>query len=136
MIDSIIATNLALSVGHDSEHDWKYYYVNRFVDRDMMIRYLGGGIGHFDQYTTQNPAPDITNEIDEDEVERIELDEFESEGIDANEDIQEDLSDASDVEEADGFMSGEEDFIDDLYDLQYTYDMNNSLNHKTYQAAS
>ncbi|KAI0668987.1 hypothetical protein C8Q78DRAFT_933009, partial [Trametes maxima] len=26
--------------------DWKYYYVNRFVDRDMFVRYLGSGVGH------------------------------------------------------------------------------------------
>ncbi|KAF8666958.1 hypothetical protein RHS04_09358 [Rhizoctonia solani] len=32
----------------DPEHwDWKHYYVNRFVDRDMLMRYLGGGIGHY-----------------------------------------------------------------------------------------
>ncbi|GAB1521542.1 hypothetical protein RhiTH_004639 [Rhizoctonia solani] len=43
--------SFAESVAHDSkdpEHwDWKYYYVNRFVDRDMLMRYLGGGIGHY-----------------------------------------------------------------------------------------
>ncbi|KAG8703791.1 hypothetical protein FRC08_002631 [Ceratobasidium sp. 394] len=33
--------------------DWQSYYVNRFVDRDMFMRYLGGGVGHF--------SPDITN---------------------------------------------------------------------------
>ncbi|KAF8761932.1 hypothetical protein RHS01_01257 [Rhizoctonia solani] len=40
--------SFAESVAHDSkdpEHwDWKYYYVNRFVDRDMLMRYLGGGL--------------------------------------------------------------------------------------------
>ncbi|KAG9080478.1 hypothetical protein FRC06_006529 [Ceratobasidium sp. 370] len=33
--------------------DWHSYYVNRFVDRDMFMRYLGGGVGHF--------SPDIAN---------------------------------------------------------------------------
>ncbi|KAJ7078763.1 hypothetical protein C8R43DRAFT_1177846 [Mycena crocata] len=28
------------------EGDWMNYYVMRFVDRDMMIRYLGTGVGH------------------------------------------------------------------------------------------
>ncbi|EIW80784.1 hypothetical protein CONPUDRAFT_33177, partial [Coniophora puteana RWD-64-598 SS2] len=28
------------------EGDWINYYVMRFVDRDMMMRYLGIGIGH------------------------------------------------------------------------------------------
>ncbi|KAJ7626822.1 hypothetical protein FB45DRAFT_868107 [Roridomyces roridus] len=26
--------------------DWRYYYVNIFVDRDMYMRYRGGGVGH------------------------------------------------------------------------------------------
>ncbi|PPQ66257.1 hypothetical protein CVT24_007275 [Panaeolus cyanescens] len=30
-------------IGHE---DYKYHYVNMFVDRDMAMRYLGGGIGH------------------------------------------------------------------------------------------
>ncbi|PBK60412.1 hypothetical protein ARMSODRAFT_898121 [Armillaria solidipes] len=28
------------------EGDWINYYINRFVDRDMMMRYLGLGVGH------------------------------------------------------------------------------------------
>ncbi|KAI0077095.1 hypothetical protein K474DRAFT_1662200 [Panus rudis PR-1116 ss-1] len=33
--------------GEGSEHqDWDRYYVNRFVDQDMFMRYLGGGVGH------------------------------------------------------------------------------------------
>ncbi|KAG9082831.1 hypothetical protein FS749_006541 [Ceratobasidium sp. UAMH 11750] len=31
------------------EGDWEYHAVNRFVDRDMLMRYLGGGVGHFKQ---------------------------------------------------------------------------------------
>ncbi|KAI0070617.1 hypothetical protein K474DRAFT_1566263, partial [Panus rudis PR-1116 ss-1] len=26
--------------------DWRYYYVNLFVDRDLYMRYRGGGVGH------------------------------------------------------------------------------------------
>lgn len=29
------------------EDDYRYYYVNFFVDRDMYMRYHGGGIGHY-----------------------------------------------------------------------------------------
>ncbi|KAF8965639.1 hypothetical protein BDZ97DRAFT_2057933 [Flammula alnicola] len=29
-----------------SKGDWENYYVNRFVDRDMMMRYVGTGVGH------------------------------------------------------------------------------------------
>ncbi|KIJ55818.1 hypothetical protein M422DRAFT_92631, partial [Sphaerobolus stellatus SS14] len=46
------------SMARDDDGDWEYYYVNRyvldfgfffihsFVDRDMLIRHLGGGVGH------------------------------------------------------------------------------------------
>ncbi|GBE77722.1 hypothetical protein SCP_0106040 [Sparassis crispa] len=30
----------------EQNEDWKYHYVNIFVDRDMFMRYLGGGVGH------------------------------------------------------------------------------------------
>ncbi|KAF9535996.1 hypothetical protein CPC08DRAFT_677078, partial [Agrocybe pediades] len=32
--------------GESKEWDWVNYYVNIFVDRDMMIRQFGGGVGH------------------------------------------------------------------------------------------
>ncbi|KAG8723471.1 hypothetical protein FRC09_003185 [Ceratobasidium sp. 395] len=35
------------SASNDAESDnWVSYYVNRFVDRDMFMRYWGGGVGH------------------------------------------------------------------------------------------
>ncbi|KAF6741116.1 hypothetical protein DFP72DRAFT_834947 [Ephemerocybe angulata] len=30
----------------DMNTDWNYFYVNMFVDRDMFMRYRGGGVGH------------------------------------------------------------------------------------------
>ncbi|KIK18469.1 hypothetical protein PISMIDRAFT_35320, partial [Pisolithus microcarpus 441] len=30
----------------DNDEDWDWYYVNMFVDRDMFMRYRGGGVGH------------------------------------------------------------------------------------------
>ncbi|KAG8727018.1 hypothetical protein FRC11_014046, partial [Ceratobasidium sp. 423] len=112
---SIFAANSTLAAPDDSEHDWNYYYVNRFVDRDIMMRYLGGGIGHFNQYITENPASDIADdtEINEDEAEQTQLEEVEvdehddttsdighdeaeyvrPEGLDADEDPPEDISD-------------------------------------------
>ncbi|CUA69692.1 Colossin-A [Rhizoctonia solani] len=140
MGDSTFASNSTLGVSDDNKNDWNYHYINRFVDQDMMMRYLGGGIGHFNHYTNENPMSDIANEITEinsDEDEQIGLEEIEvddaadmnsdtghneigyvrSEEADPGEDSQEDTSDVSSAEEADEFMSGEEDFIDDLYDL-------------------
>ncbi|KAG2055704.1 hypothetical protein BDR06DRAFT_881525 [Suillus hirtellus] len=35
-------------VHHEEEgdEDWLYFYVNMFVDRDMFMRFHGGGVGH------------------------------------------------------------------------------------------
>ncbi|KIK75878.1 hypothetical protein PAXRUDRAFT_18604 [Paxillus rubicundulus Ve08.2h10] len=32
--------------GEQWDADWKYYYINMFVDRDMFMRFRGGGVGH------------------------------------------------------------------------------------------
>ncbi|KXN84188.1 hypothetical protein AN958_12892 [Leucoagaricus sp. SymC.cos] len=42
----------------DNSCDWRYHYVNIFVDRDMFMRYLGGGIGH----GPHRPAVDMSIE--------------------------------------------------------------------------
>ncbi|KAF8147208.1 hypothetical protein K438DRAFT_1989788 [Mycena galopus ATCC 62051] len=48
-------TNLLLSTvnktaarSENDTEDWETYYVNIFADRDMLMRYVGGGIGHLD----------------------------------------------------------------------------------------
>ncbi|KAG9079805.1 hypothetical protein FRC06_007450, partial [Ceratobasidium sp. 370] len=50
--------------------DWNFYYVNRFVDRDMAVRYMPGvGIGHLN--VSQNTNPDVAETMfgDNDEPE-------------------------------------------------------------------
>ncbi|THU84525.1 hypothetical protein K435DRAFT_870175 [Dendrothele bispora CBS 962.96] len=42
------------------EEDWKYYYVGIAVDRDMWMRYRGGGVGHT---TTRQFTRDFEEEI-------------------------------------------------------------------------
>ncbi|KAF5384836.1 hypothetical protein D9615_000907 [Tricholomella constricta] len=37
----------SLARAADELDDWVYYYVNIFVDRDMYMRYAGGGVGHY-----------------------------------------------------------------------------------------
>ncbi|KAG8727987.1 hypothetical protein FRC11_012021, partial [Ceratobasidium sp. 423] len=56
------------SIAHDSdEHwDWKHYYVNRFVDPDILMRYLGGGIGHY-RYTIHGSENNSDSEQNESE---------------------------------------------------------------------
>ncbi|KIJ59331.1 hypothetical protein HYDPIDRAFT_46993, partial [Hydnomerulius pinastri MD-312] len=38
---------VAISRNARDSDDWKYYYINRFIDRDMLMRYHWGlGVGH------------------------------------------------------------------------------------------
>ncbi|KAG2150800.1 hypothetical protein DEU56DRAFT_688426, partial [Suillus clintonianus] len=31
---------------HDNNEDWTFFYVNMFINQDMMMRFQGGGVGH------------------------------------------------------------------------------------------
>ncbi|KAF7367198.1 hypothetical protein MSAN_00980100 [Mycena sanguinolenta] len=37
----------SLALDDEDMGEWRYHYVNMFVDRDMYMRYVGGGIGHY-----------------------------------------------------------------------------------------
>ncbi|KIL58216.1 hypothetical protein M378DRAFT_86772, partial [Amanita muscaria Koide BX008] len=43
--DELLPPSIARHLS-ESDKDRKYYYVNIFVDRDMTMRYFGGGVGH------------------------------------------------------------------------------------------
>ncbi|KAJ7222643.1 hypothetical protein GGX14DRAFT_352730 [Mycena pura] len=55
----------------DSE-DWRYYYVNFFVDRDMYVQYIGGGVGHYKldipQEEQRAPANEEEKELEEEDI--------------------------------------------------------------------
>ncbi|KAG8790271.1 hypothetical protein FRC12_012345 [Ceratobasidium sp. 428] len=44
--DIIRASHLIPDFESDKESEWNSYHVSRFVDRDMLMRYIGGGVGH------------------------------------------------------------------------------------------
>lgn len=46
---------------HENNEDWKFYYVNMFVDRDMFMRFRGGGVGH---RSTRNATQTFCNDRD------------------------------------------------------------------------
>ncbi|KAF9230895.1 hypothetical protein BU15DRAFT_56758 [Melanogaster broomeanus] len=47
---------VAVSRTAQDADDWKYYYVNRFVDRDMLLRFHWGiGVGHTYSHVPDNP---------------------------------------------------------------------------------
>ncbi|KAG8761981.1 hypothetical protein FRC12_009250 [Ceratobasidium sp. 428] len=47
----------SMALDDKEEGDWNYYYVNRFVDRDMLMRYIGGGVGHC--WRAEEPAHEL-----------------------------------------------------------------------------
>lgn len=61
----------------NEEDDWMNFYVNIFVDRDMFIRYLGGGIGHLQQFPSAHDNNEGTRNSEDVEVE---VDDFITEG--------------------------------------------------------
>ncbi|KAJ7290637.1 hypothetical protein C8J57DRAFT_1611754 [Mycena rebaudengoi] len=56
--------------------DWKFHYVNFFVDRDMLMRYLGGGVGHSHQVRVpEADAEPTAAEQEQDDAESVDGDE-------------------------------------------------------------
>ncbi|RXW14641.1 hypothetical protein EST38_g11212, partial [Candolleomyces aberdarensis] len=47
--------------------DWTNYYVNVFVDRDMVMRHFGGGIGHRSKLKPTNPGAEPSNASDDED---------------------------------------------------------------------
>ncbi|KAG9077844.1 hypothetical protein FRC06_008672 [Ceratobasidium sp. 370] len=45
-VSSDLLNGLSVALDDTRDSDWNYYYVNQFVDRDMLMQYLGGGVGH------------------------------------------------------------------------------------------
>ncbi|KAG9081914.1 hypothetical protein FRC07_014380 [Ceratobasidium sp. 392] len=70
----LVKSNGASMASDDGEGDWKHYCVNRFADRDMVMRYLGGGIGHFNQRSPVDEGieNEMSYEIDNTEEENNE----------------------------------------------------------------
>ncbi|KAG8914957.1 hypothetical protein FRC01_003851 [Tulasnella sp. 417] len=70
--DLLSGSSVAFDLG---DEDYQYYSVMRFVDRDMAMRYRGGGVGHVNRYgqpedmdcTHDDPDPATGQSLDVDE---------------------------------------------------------------------
>ncbi|EEB88999.1 hypothetical protein MPER_12958, partial [Moniliophthora perniciosa FA553] len=82
--------------------DWCYYYVNIFVDRNIFIRFRGGGIGH---KSTFHATKLLENDARKDDEPLPRYDDYGEVVEEIDNDIQED---ATDSEEDDDFESGDE----------------------------
>ncbi|KAJ7330330.1 hypothetical protein DFH08DRAFT_926009 [Mycena albidolilacea] len=103
----------------DEFDDWQYHYVNFFVDRDMFMRYFGGGVGHYqvkvpqpeadepelsddeDPEPSEGPVPEAPKSDPESEDDLDDLSALED-NIPDDSDEEEDDEDESDGEEGEG----------------------------------
>ncbi|KAF8594348.1 hypothetical protein BDV93DRAFT_611903 [Ceratobasidium sp. AG-I] len=54
-----------IALDDPKDGDWNSYYVNRFVDRDMFMRYMRGGVGHFG-HPPESTVADFAGETETD----------------------------------------------------------------------
>ncbi|KAG9096584.1 hypothetical protein FS749_008162 [Ceratobasidium sp. UAMH 11750] len=137
-IHRTIPNTKAKSLVYDSEGDWKYYYASRFVDRDMFMRYLGGGIGHYNQTAPASTSgeAETSYEMEDSDLEELDAGGMDVEGPhlernnhnegggdnndDQEEDVGEELWGAGESDEGSEFTASEgeyDDFVEGLYEL-------------------
>ncbi|KAF7370032.1 hypothetical protein MSAN_00633200 [Mycena sanguinolenta] len=95
----------------DDTEDWRTYYVDIFVDRDMFMRYFGGGVGHTSIGTTDednDPTPMDDTAAGDDQPGSQDSDDSDSDS-DSESETEEDL----DEEDLDEEELGEEDLGDE-----------------------
>jgi len=83
----------------DEQDDWVNFYVNIFLDRDMLMRHFGYGVGHM-QYERQQEiglkiVPGGINNNDDDDV-------SETEGLEREEQIDNETEDDEESEQSSG----------------------------------
>ncbi|KAG0695610.1 hypothetical protein DFH29DRAFT_879939 [Suillus ampliporus] len=106
--------------------DFMYFYVNHFVDRDMFMRFRGGGVGHkmtrdLDELLRSDGASVddgdvedfvVTEPTDDGDIDG-EVDEGEDEDEDSDQDSDEDSEGENDGEEEDKVRADEGEELDD-----------------------
>ncbi|KAG8952082.1 hypothetical protein FRC03_012273 [Tulasnella sp. 419] len=117
---------LDTSFVRDKEGDFRFFFVNRFLDRDMHMRYRGDGIGHRDvatrlntEYSMLSDSSDIVDlDIEDEEAhDRSELDGSRPDGSRDDDASSSESSSESDEEVDSGDSDedgGEEDVIYDM----------------------
>ncbi|GAB1524474.1 hypothetical protein RhiTH_007628 [Rhizoctonia solani] len=69
---------------HTEGTDWSAYYVNRFVDRDMLMHYIGGGIGHYQPTPSETTVGSNDESDGEEQADNDDEDELGDEDKDGN----------------------------------------------------
>jgi hypothetical protein len=104
-------------ISGDSDSDWKYYYINRFcallinllntnfmfrfVDRDMLMLFMGGGVGHSSHSKKSSLHPTEPGSLEEDGGTGVELERESESGNESEDESDDESEDESDTENAD-----------------------------------
>ncbi|KAK7444353.1 hypothetical protein VKT23_015366 [Stygiomarasmius scandens] len=124
------------------EEDWRYYYVNVFADRDLFMRFRGGGVGHLatlehtqvfetdagvdeqslpvydkDGNVVDNGNEEGDDDDEEEEEEEIQAIQEEPNSEDSDEDSDGSGSDGDEEEEEDLDLGPEDGEVDDIDQL-------------------
>ncbi|KAG2125107.1 hypothetical protein DEU56DRAFT_825868 [Suillus clintonianus] len=100
------------------EHsDWRFYYVNIFVDRDMFMRFRGGGVGHkatrdWDEFL-QREGHDEAGSNSSDSEEGVEGEGSESEDDDGGLEVDEEQDGQGDEDVEDRVIADDGEELDD-----------------------
>ncbi|KAG8700404.1 hypothetical protein FRC08_004728 [Ceratobasidium sp. 394] len=114
--------NLDTSIAYDSANfgDWNAYYVNRFADRDILMRYVGGGVGHYRQTSNKNiqevVPPDTEVQAPYDNTDENEEDEEVEEAADAEDNVEDNVEDNAEDEEGDADEEEDADEVEEDVD--------------------
>ncbi|KAF7426603.1 hypothetical protein PC9H_008972 [Pleurotus ostreatus] len=87
---------------------WQFFYVGMFSDRDTVMRYIGGAVGHQSAQTAQDDSVEILSDDSDSELDVEVNDEVLEEDLEDNKDEDVELSEAEDEDDLDQWLSEEE----------------------------
>ncbi|PPQ94745.1 hypothetical protein CVT25_007676 [Psilocybe cyanescens] len=121
---------IAQCLDSDNKEDWLNFYVNIFVDQDMIMHYFGGGIGHlkntpqqevpgFDSIDPSSEEMEVEEEDDKDDPCSTMNDDLELEGNEDNNnnDDKEDDEDNNNEDNDDDDEGGDQSDGDEVHDF-------------------
>ncbi|KAJ4492269.1 hypothetical protein C8R41DRAFT_832720 [Lentinula lateritia] len=121
--NELLGTSLPTAARKAGESsDWWNYYVMIFVDRDMFMRYRGGGVGHIDLQSSEDYGVSPGSE-DEDGSDKLVM----VAGGQSNPDDEEQL-DSEEFDSDDDSEAAEHNWLLDYLDPSHQYDSSDDLN--------
>ncbi|KAJ8595466.1 HAD-like protein [Rhizopogon salebrosus TDB-379] len=104
----------------EGDDDWRYFYVNMFVDRDMFMRFRGGGVGHkvtreWDDFLQSDGAATKVEDSDDEDPD-VDMDASENadeNGVEDDAELDENEEEDDEEEDPDKVMADSDEELDD-----------------------